>query len=482
MQDGHYQGKNQATTPSGQRGIAGTSGRGPRDSSRIREGQQPSIATERRKALDLVDAQLAAIEEELRRQNDESQVALEDLDGNARYQRQRFIDVLNLLPAYVVLLSPDYHVPFANRFFEERFGKSNGQRCYEYLFHRTEPCENCRTYNVLKTGEPERWEWTGPDDRTYEIHDFPFAEADGLPLIMEVGLDITEVKRAEASLKEANETLEQHVAERTAALERTTQQLERSNEDLQQFASAAGHDLQEPLRVVAGFLTLLEKNYGPQLDGQAREYIAYAVGGAERMSEMIRGLLAYSRVDRKGKEPQPVNAEPCLDAALANLDASIREAGAKVTRDPLPTLMVDASQLLQLFQNLIGNAIKFRKSERPCLVHVGADQRDGQWVFFVRDNGIGIPPQQHDRIFEIFRRLHSREKYPGTGIGLAICKRIVERTAGKFGSSRSPAKERPSASCCRRTEFIPFKRIEIRASALVSVLNQQGESPCQSWV
>ena len=135
-----------------------------------------------------------------------------------RAERQRFHDVLDILPAYVVLLAPDYHVPFANRFFEDRFGKSEGRRCYEYLFNRAEPCENCETYKVLKTGAPHRWEWTGPDGRNYDIYDFPFTDADGSPRIMEVGLDITEVRRAQTMLKEANESLERRVAERTAAL------------------------------------------------------------------------------------------------------------------------------------------------------------------------------------------------------------------------------------------------------------------------
>ncbi len=216
------------------------------------------------------------------------------------------------------------------------------------------------------------------------------------------------------------------------SLEHATEELKRSNQDLQQFAYVAGHDLQEPLRAVSGFLKLLEKKYGPQLDAEARKFIGFAVGGAARMSEMIRDLLAYSRVDRKGKEPKPVDTEKCLAAALANLDAGIRESDARVTHDRLPTLTVDGVQLTQLFQNLIGNAIKFRKPQQPCLIHVGAEQDERQWVLSVRDNGIGIAPDQHGRVFEIFQRLHSHGKYPGTGIGLAICKRIVERHGGRI--------------------------------------------------
>jgi PAS domain-containing protein len=144
-------------------------------------------------------------------------------------ERKRFNDVLDMLPAYVVLLAPDYRVPFANRFFEERFGKSHGKRCFEYLFNLSEPCENCETYKVMKTGAPHHWEWTGPDGRDYDIHDFPFTDADGSPLIMEMGIDITERKRAEAAIKEANETLEQRVAKRTAELRAGNEEMARMN-------------------------------------------------------------------------------------------------------------------------------------------------------------------------------------------------------------------------------------------------------------
>ena len=390
---------------------------------------------------------LAIIGEELRRQNEH----LRAMQAALAAERQRFNDVLNMLPAYVVLLSPDYQVPFANRFFEERFGKSNGRRCYEYLFGSAQPCENCETFKVLKTGVPHRWEWTGPDGRNYDIYDFPFTDADGSPLILEMGIDVTETKRAQAALKDANETLEQHVAQRTEALEEATAELQRSNQDLQQFAYAASHDLQEPLRAVSGFLRLLEKKYGPQLDAEARELIDFAVDGAGRMSDLIRDLLAYSRVERKGKEPRPVDAERCLAAALVNLDAGIREADAQVTHDRLPTLTVDGVQLTQLFQNLIGNAIKFRKPDQPCLIHVGADQDKRQWVLSVRDNGIGIAPSNTDA-----SSISSNASTPAINIrarasGWRSASGSSSGMGGGFGSSRNPAKGRPSGWRCSGT-------------------------------
>jgi light-regulated signal transduction histidine kinase (bacteriophytochrome) len=162
------------------------------------------------------------------------------------------------------------------------------------------------------------------------------------------------------------------------------------------------------------------------------------VEGAQRMSQLVRDLLEYSRVERKGGQLQPTDTSIALDAALANLRGSIEEAGAAVTHDGLPTISADRTQLAQLFQNLIGNAVKFRHPGRPCQVHIGARKEDSGWVFSVRDNGIGIDPKQHERIFAIFQRLHTRDKYPGTGVGLAICKKIVERYGGKIWVESEP--------------------------------------------
>ncbi len=225
------------------------------------------------------------------------------------------------------------------------------------------------------------------------------------------------------------------ITERTEteeALKKAASDLKRSNEDLAQFAHAASHDLQEPLRMVNGFLKLLRDQYSPNLDEKAREYIGYSVEGATRMSQLIADLLAYSQVERKGQELTSTDAGMVLAGALANLRESIAEAQATVTCDRLPTVMADAVQLMQVFQNLIVNAVKFRSPERTCQVHVGVREEGDRWVFSVSDNGIGIPRDAFDRIFVIFQRLHSRSKYAGTGIGLAICKKVVERHGGQI--------------------------------------------------
>jgi PAS domain S-box-containing protein len=215
------------------------------------------------------------------------------------------------------------------------------------------------------------------------------------------------------------------------ALRKKTEELARSNEDLEQFAYVASHDLQEPLRMVTSYVQLLSKRYKAKLDADANEFIDFAVDGAVRMRKLINDLLTYSRVGTKGKELSPTDSEAVLAQSVNDLKVTIEENGALVTHDPLPTVMADNSQLEQLFQNLIGNAIKFRSSEPPR-IHLSASRNGKGWVFSVRDNGIGIAPEYSERIFIIFQRLHSRQEYPGTGIGLAICKKIVERHGGRI--------------------------------------------------
>jgi len=231
--------------------------------------------------------------------------------------------------------------------------------------------------------------------------------------------DITERKRVEKELKQAEE------------LKQAIEALEVSNRDLEQFAYVASHDLQEPLRMVASFTQLLAKRYQGKLDKDADEFIAYIVAGAERMQALINDLLTYSRVDTRGESFGPIDSEAAFDQAIANLRVAIEEGEAVITHDPLPPLIADNSQIVQLFQNLLGNAIKFHGKEPPR-VHVSARQENNEWVFSFRDNGIGIAPEYFDRVFVIFQRLHGREEYPGTGTGLAICKRIVERHGGRI--------------------------------------------------
>ncbi|HEV2424457.1 MAG TPA: ATP-binding protein [Terriglobia bacterium] len=225
--------------------------------------------------------------------------------------------------------------------------------------------------------------------------------------------------------------LRRRVEERTEALKRRSAELERSNAELEQFANVASHDLQEPLRMVAIFGQLLADRYRGKLDSDADAYLGFLVEGAHRMRALIDGLLTFSRVQSKARELEATDTEEVLRNALADLTVTIEQSAAAVTHDPLPVVMADSSQLEQLLQNLIANAVKFA-ADGPPRIHVSADRVGEQWVFSVRDNGIGIDPRYHDKIFGIFQRLHSRETYPGTGIGLSVCKRIVERHGGRI--------------------------------------------------
>lgn len=251
-----------------------------------------------------------------------------------------------------------------------------------------------------------------------EIMLSPLADGDGM-LITAAIRDISARKAAEA------------------ALLRTVEELKRSNEELEQFAYIASHDLQEPLRMVASYTQLLGRRYKGRLDADADEFIEYAVDGATRMQRLIQDLLMYSRVGTKGKELKATSSRAAFDEALGNLRRVIEEQGAIVTHDELPSVLADEMQLVQLFQNLVGNAIKYQASAVPT-VHVSAARHDAKWVFSVRDNGLGIEAQYFERIFGMFQRLHKRDEFAGTGIGLAVCKKIVERHGGTISVESTP--------------------------------------------
>ena len=263
--------------------------------------------------------------------------------------------------------------------------------------------------------------------------------------VLSIGPLFRTIKAAEVALRQSRDELEGLVAERTEDLKaanthlsleleerrRAQQELARSNAELEQFAYVASHDLQEPLRMVASFTQLLARRYQGKLDADADEFIGFAVDGSTRMQRLLNDLLAYSRVGTRSKPFDAIDCNSVLNDALTNLKPAIEDNGALITHEPLPIVRGDEVQLIQLFQNLIGNAVKFHGQEPPQ-VHISAKLQDRDWVFAVRDNGIGIAPEQQERIFLIFQRLHHRSEYPGTGIGLALCKRIVERHGGRI--------------------------------------------------
>ncbi len=234
-----------------------------------------------------------------------------------------------------------------------------------------------------------------------------------------------------ATLEQLLEVHEQTVIDQSIELEQLLAELERSNDELEQFASVASHDLQEPLRVITSYLQLLDRRYKDRLDADARRFIARTVDGAARMKRLIAELLTYSRVGTRGNAFEPTKCSEALSQGIDNLQVAIEESGALVTHGVLPTVLADDVQLVQLFQNLIGNAIKFCGNHQPK-IHVGASREDTEWVFFVQDNGIGIDREHSERIFLIFQRLHTQKEYEGTGVGLATCRKIIERHGGRI--------------------------------------------------
>lgn len=252
--------------------------------------------------------------------------------------------------------------------------------------------------------------------------------------------EISSRRAIEKAIQEQNLLLQKEIGNRQrveSALLKSNQELARSNAELEQFAYVASHDLQAPLATIASYAQLLEKRYKDQLDSQANKFIGNIVQGCTRMQSLIDDLLEYSRVGRSQKPFKPTNCNQVVEQALANLQAVIRDTKAVVSYSELPVVTGDISQLMQLFQNLVGNAIKYRQNAPP-VVYISACKQQDSWLFSVSDNGIGIAPQHQERIFQIFQRLHTQKEYSGTGIGLAICQKIVERHGGRIWVESEP--------------------------------------------
>ena len=376
-----------------------------------------------------------------------AQEALQDSETRYRF-------LADAMPQIVWTAGPDGNLNFYN----QRWFDYTGMTLEETLGWGWQPIvhsddlHNCvnRWTRAYTAGEPYEVEYRfkRAADGVYRWHlgrALPLRNETG-EIIQWVGTctDIDEFKQAqdylERGIRQRTERLviqQEDLRASEAGLRILSRELARSNTDLEQFAYVASHDLQEPLRMIGSYLELLNLEYSERLDDEAREYIAYAVDGAVRMKALINDLLAYSRVGTQGKPMQQIAVSSLLREVLTDLHLRILETNAIVTCDPLPTVSADASQLRLVFQNLIGNALKFHGMQTPR-IHVSATQGEGEWQFAVMDNGIGMQAKHLERIFVIFQRLHSKSKYPGTGIGLATCKRVVERHGGRIWVESEP--------------------------------------------
>ncbi|WP_207586253.1 PAS domain S-box protein [Halomontanus rarus] len=350
-------------------------------------------------------------------------------------QRRQLETLFQVLPVGVVVAEADGNLVKANETAKEIWGGD--------VFDAADVADYDRyTAWWADTGErvdPEEWTMAQVlrDEAVSEPNVYEIETVDGeRRVIMEHGMPVRnergEVSRAVVTLTDITERREYQ-----RKLEETISKLEESNERLEQFAYAASHDLQEPLRMVSSYLQLIERRYDDAFDDDGEEFLAFAIDGAERMRGMIEGLLEYSRIETRGEAFEPVDLDTVLEDVLDDLQMKIEESDAKITADSLPRVQGDAGQLRQVFQNLLSNAITYSGDEPPR-VHVSAERDGRQWTVSVRDEGIGIDPNDADRIFEVFHRLHGREEYPGAGIGLALCQRIVERHAGEIRVDSEP--------------------------------------------
>ena len=361
-----------------------------------------------------------------------------------RKAEQKFRSLLEAAPDAMIISSEDGRISLVNSQVEVMFGFRReeliGQNIRELVPEWTPSSPLSIDADAVALTGPsspkELWAVRKNKQRyPVEISLSPLQTEEGLLLTSAIR-DITERKKADEAIRELNTTLEQRVAERTQELLQSNEALRQSNDDLNQFAYAASHDLQEPLRMVALYSQMLQRKYAAELDAQTDQYVGFIVGGAKRMEALLKDLLTYSQTGANAGPAQPIDFEPVMRKVLLNLQASIEQSGAVVSWESLPAVQAHEVRLVQLLQNIVGNALKYR-SEQPPRVRITAQQRDAECLFVVEDNGIGIEPEYAPQIFGIFKRLHG-QNYPGTGIGLAICQRIVERYGGRIWVESKP--------------------------------------------
>jgi signal transduction histidine kinase len=353
---------------------------------------------------------------------EENKADFEIIEKALKESEDRYRAIVEAFDGLIYICSQDYRIKFMNGQFIERTGyDATGELCYKALHDLDSICPWCVNERVFK-GETVRWEIQSPkDNHWYYIVNTPIYHTNGTLSKQAMIIDITEIKKTEEELK------------------RISEELARSNAELKDFAYIASHDLKKPLQSIESFANLLARRYKGNLDAKADEFISYIVEGVQRLQILIKDLLEYSQIETKAKNIKPTDCSFIVEEAMNNLKTAMDESNAVVTYNKLPTIMSDPQQIISLFQNLIDNAIKFRSNKAPR-VRISADRKGNEWIFSIRDNGIGIDPENFDKIFVMFQRLHGSADFPGTGIGLSICKKIIERHGGRIWVESEPGK------------------------------------------
>jgi PAS domain S-box-containing protein len=349
--------------------------------------------------------------------------ALRQAEMALEAERRRLMSLLEELPAYVYLKAPDYSIKFANRFFREKIGDPGDRPCYEVLHGYTAPCKDCQAMQVLATHQPQEREWTHRGGRTYSAYVYPFADSDGSPLILELGMDITDRKRAEEEIRQFNAELELRVMRRTA-------QLEAANKELEGFSYSVSHDLRAPLRAIDGFSRILLKDHAGRLDAEGQRLLDIIRANTQQMGQLIDDLLAFSRLGRREVKTGDLDMGTLVRDVVGELQNTLGDRKVEWDLKPLPATHADRALMHQVWVNLLGNALKFTRLKEAAVIEVGCRPAGDENIYYVKDNGVGFDIQFAHKLFGVFQRLHRYEEFEGTGVGLALVQRIVQRHGG----------------------------------------------------
>jgi K+-sensing histidine kinase KdpD len=335
-------------------------------------------------------------------------------------ERHKFFNMLDQLPICFHLQADDYTVPFANKMFKKRFGSPDTGLCHQLMHNRSKPCEPCSTFRIFDSHETESNVWTSQDGKTYLTVVTPFEDVDGSILIMEMAIDITSEQKAKNDLEHVLAEQEEHIKQRTL-------ELERSNNALKEFSTFAAHDLKEPLRKILVFSGRIQEVIDVEPGGIAQQYLDGMGRSAERMNSLIDDLLKLSQVASQGTNFRKVDLNKVVAEVIEDLEPNYPDSRKNISVQSLPKVDADKTQMYQLFKNLLSNSLKYAKTDEPPRISIEVEiNSDGHHLIAIRDNGIGFDEIYKEKIFKPFERLHGRSQYSGTGIGLAICKKVVE--------------------------------------------------------